>query len=328
MAFVVTSDTLAALDLNVGRNELVQLVEFVRGVFEPMRGPGADSLWRAPLRRLYRHLIAPLEATGVLQGKRRLVLVPHAELHYLPFAALLEDGGKDRFLIQRYELLETPSASVWLALEAKRSSAATRLLAFAPREEALPGSIREVEAIVRRAGSSGLAVMGEAATEDAFRQQAPNGRVLHLATFGILNKHNPLFSYIELAPGGAHDGRLEVHEIFGLTLRADLVVLSACQTGVGSGSLADIPAGDDWVALNRAFLQAGARRVVATLWSVEDWSTASFMERFYREYSASDDAVHALATAQRDALGVPATSHPFAWAGFVIVGGAMPTEGS
>jgi len=323
MAFVVTSDTLAALDLNVGRNELVQLVEFVRGVFEPMRGPGADSLWRAPLRRLHRHLIAPLEATGVLQGKRRLVLVPHAELHYLPFSALLEEGGKDRFLIQRYELLETPSASVWLALEAKRSSTATRLLAFAPREDALPGSRREVETIVRRAGSSGLAVMGEAATEDAFRQQAPNGRVLHLATFGILNKHNPLFSYVELASGGGHDGRLEVHEIFGLNLTADLVVLSACQTGIGSGSLADVPAGDDWVGLNRAFLQAGASRVVATLWSVEDWSTASFMDRFYGEYSTGGDPVRALADAQRAALATSATAHPFAWAGFIIVGGAV-----
>jgi len=326
MVFVATSDTLAGLDLHVGRKELVQLVEFVRGVFEPMRGPGADSLWRAPLRRLHRHLIAPVEATGLLQGKRRLVLIPHAELHYLPFAALMEDTGKDRFLVQRYELLEAPSASVWLGLEAKHAAAGNRLLAFAPRTDVLPGSKREVEAIVRTAGASGRAMIDEAATEGAFRQQGPDSRVIHLATFGILNKQNPLFSYVELGAGGGHDGRLEVHEIFGLSLTADLVVLSACQTGVGSGSLADVPAGDDWVGLNRAFLQAGARRVMATLWSVEDWSTASFMERFYREYSASDDAVHALATAQRAALSAPATSHPFAWAGFIIVGGAMPAH--
>jgi CHAT domain-containing protein len=75
------------------------------------------------------------------------------------------------------------------------------------------------------------------------------------------------------------------------------------QTGIGSGSLADVPAGDDWVGLNRAFLQAGASRVVATLWSVEDWSTASFMDRFYREYSTGGDPVRALADAQRAALG-------------------------
>jgi len=148
-------------------------------------------------------------------------------------------------------------------------------------------------------------------------------RVLHLATFGILNKHNPLFSYVELASGGGHDGRLEVHEIFGLNLTADLVVLSACQTGIGSGSLADVPAADDWVGLNRAFLQAGASRIVATLWSVEDWSTASFMDRFYGEYSTGGDPVRALADAQRAALATSATAHPFAWAGFIIVGGAV-----
>jgi CHAT domain-containing protein len=83
-----------------------------------------------------------------------------------------------------------------------------------------------------------------------------------------------------------------------------------------------VPAGDDWVGLTRAFLYAGAARVVATLWPVEDWPSASLMERFYREYVAEGDAVRALASAQRAALGVPATSHPGAWAGFVIVGNA------
>jgi CHAT domain-containing protein len=319
LAFVVTADTLAVVDLGIRRRELAQLVEFARGVLEP--GDPADSLWRAPLRRLHRYLIAPVEATGLLAGKQRLVLVPHAELHYLPFAALLEDSLRDRFLIQHYDLAEAPSASVWLELGERRTEAAKgELLAFAPRVDALPGSRREVEAIARLVGASARVLVGGNATEDAFRRDAPTARELHLATYGILNKHNPLFSYVELAPGEGRDGRLEVHEIFGLTLAADLVVLSACQTGVGSGSLADVPAGDDWVGLTRAFLYAGAARVVATLWPVADWPTASLMERFYREYAAGGDAVRALAVAQRAALSAPATSLPFAWAGFIIVG--------
>jgi tetratricopeptide (TPR) repeat protein len=230
MVFIVTADTLVTLDLHISRGELVQLVEFVRGVFEPMRGPGLIRYGGRRSAGCIGTSSLPSKRLACSRGSGGSVLVPHAELHYLPFAALMEDAGPDRFLIQRYELLEAPSASVWLALEAKRNSAPNRLLAFAPREDALPGSRREVETIVRRAGPSGLAVMGEAATEDLFRQQAPSGRVLHLATFGILNKHNPLFSYVELASGGGHDGRLEVHEIFGLSLTADLVVLSACQT--------------------------------------------------------------------------------------------------
>jgi CHAT domain-containing protein len=131
---------------------------------------------------------------------------------------------------------------------------------------------------------------------------------------------------VELAPGGGHDGRLEVHEIFGLALAADLVVLSACQTGVGSGALSDVPAGDDWVGLTRAFQHAGAARVVATLWPVEDWATAALMERFYAAYAAGRDPVRALAEAQRAALAARATSSPFMWAGFIIVGSAGPAR--
>src|SRR5204863_97819 len=124
-------------------------------------------------------------------------------------------------------------------------------LAFAPRPDALPASRREVAAIARLAGPEPLVLSGGAATEDAFRREAPTRRILHLATYGVLNKHNPLFSYVDLAPGGGQDGRLEVHEVFGLRLQADLVVLSACQTGLGSGALADVPTGDDWVGLAR-----------------------------------------------------------------------------
>jgi len=105
-----------------------------------------------------------------------------------------------------------------------------------------------------------------------------------------------------------------------LHLAADLVVLSACQTGLGSGALADVPAGDDWVGLTRAFLHAGAGHVVATLWPVDDWATAALMERFYDGYSRDADPARALAAAQRQLLVQPATSHPFYWAGFVTVG--------
>jgi CHAT domain-containing protein len=163
---------------------------------------------------------------------------------------------------------------------------------------------------------------GSDASEQAFRRDAPTRRVLHLATYGILNKPNPLFSYVDLARGGGHDGRLEVHEVFGLTLAADLVVLSACQTALGSGALADVPAGDDWVGLSRAFLSAGAAQVVATLWPVEDRATAELMRRFYERFMGASDAGSALAAAQRALLAAPATAHPFYWAGFVSVGGS------
>jgi CHAT domain-containing protein len=119
----------------------------------------------------------------------------------------------------------------------------------------------------------------------------------------------------------ADDGRLEVHELFGLPLLADLVVLSACQTGLGSGALTDVPAGDDWVGLSRGILSAGAAKVIATLWPLQDRASAALMEQFYREYTLGADPGPALAKAQRALLAEPGTASPYFWAGFELVGG-------
>jgi CHAT domain-containing protein/Tfp pilus assembly protein PilF len=321
LAFVVTRDTVVVVDLGIGRHDLTRLVEFARGTLHSNGAATGDSLWRGPLRQLYQYLITPVEETGLLTRATRLVLVPHLELHYLPFAALLSGDGQ--FLIQRYDLALTPSASVWLALGDRPATATTAgTLALAPRVATLRASQREVAAISRLGGPDAEVLTGDAATEAAFRREAPTRRVLHLATNGVLNKRNPLFSFVDLAPGEAHDGRLEVHEVFGLRLAADLVVLSACETGLGSGTVGDVPAGDDWVGLTRAFLHAGAAEVMATLWPVDDWATAGLMERFYEVYAGVRDPAHALAEAQRALLAGRATSHPFYWAGFVAVGGA------
>lgn len=323
VAFVITADTVVSVDLGIRRRELARSVEFVRGMLELPAPARRDSLWRGALHRLHGELIAPLEATGLLRGMRRLVLVPHAELHYLPFAALLDAPVRGRYLVERYELETAPSASVWLVLGNRKSNLPPGApVAYAPRSSSLPGSEREAVAVARLLGGSASAVIGPAATEARFRREAPGRRVLHLATFGVLNRHNPLFSFVEMESGDGHDGRLEVREIFGLDLDAELVVLSACQTALGSGSIADVPAGDDWVGLTRAFLHAGAGRVLATLWQVDDRSTALVMERFYREYARDADAVRALSVAQRSALADPTLAHPFQWASLVIVGNA------
>jgi CHAT domain-containing protein len=320
IAFVLRTDTIAIVDLGMPRSDIARLIEFARGTMTS-RSPGMDSLWRAPLRQLYQRLVAPIEDAGLLAGATRLIVVPQAELNYLPFAALVD--GANRFFIERYELAETPSASVWLTLgDRRRPSPTGGVLALAPEFGSLPASRQEVAAIQRLSGPNVRVLSGAAASESAFRREAPVQRVLHLASYGVLNQRNPLFSYVQLAPGGEYDGRLEVHEVLGLNLAADLVVLSACQTGLGSGALADVPTGDDWVGLTRAFLHAGATNVVATLWPVDDWGTAALMETFYQRYTASADPVGALASAQRTLIARPTTAHPFYWAGFMVAEGA------
>lgn len=322
IAFVVTADSVAALDLNVTRATIAGLVDFARGTLGSPTEGAARQAWRAPLRRLFRHLMLPVEATGLMVGKRRLLIAPHVELHYLPFAALVRPGSPERLLVERYVIEYVPSASVWLRLRSRRA-APTRggVLALAPRAAALPGSLAEVTSIGRIHGDRARLLVGADATERQFRTLAPEQGIVHLATYGVLNKHNPMFSFVELGPGGGEDGRLEVHEVFGLSLQARLLVLSACQTALGAGALADVPPGDDWVGLVQAFLFSGASNVLATLWPVQDLATARFMARFYRELAAGRSEAEALTEAQRAAGRDPRTAHPFFWAGFALVTG-------
>lgn len=321
IVFVVTRDTIRAIELDVSRRALTSLIDFTRATMShPVRSlPGA--LWRSPLRRLSQLLIAPIEASGQLNGKRALIIVPHGELHFLPFQALLIESSPDRFLVERFQVTYAPSASLWLRLSGRqRNAASDGVLAFAPRTDALPASRGEVQAISNIYGDRASVLVGSAASESAFRAMAPTKSIVHIATYGILNKHNPLFSFVELAPEGTEDGRLEVHEVFALTLSARLLVLSACQTALASGAIADVPPGEDWVGLVEGFLYAGAANVLASLWSVEDRATARLMGSFYRELSQGRSEGAALAEAQRAALRDPRTAHPFYWAGFVLNG--------
>jgi CHAT domain-containing protein/Tfp pilus assembly protein PilF len=321
--FVVTQDTVATIDLDVGRRTLANLIDFARRTIDRPEHTGSAYLWRSPLRRLDQYLVEPVERAGLLEGKRKLVIVPHAELHFLSFAMLIVPDSNDRFLVERYQLSYAPSATLWVQFgERPVKPNGGGVLALAPDASNLPASREEVAAIRRAYGHRARVLLGAAATEGSLQALANRWGVIHLATHGILNRSNPLFSFVELAPGNVDDGRLEVHEVYGLDLSGRLVVLSACETGLGSGASADVPPGDDWVGFVQAFLYAGARNVMASLWPVDDRATAQLMEQFYRRLAVGSAEADALAAAQRAVMRDPAFAHPFYWAGFVLNGGA------
>jgi CHAT domain-containing protein len=320
MAFVVTRDTVAAIELDISARELGHLTDFGRMTMQRPDSGGA-SLWRAPLRRLHQHLVQPIVNRGFLHDVRKLIIVPHAELHFLPFSALLEPGPKGSFLVERFDISYAPSATAWLRLSERKPPTGNRkVLALAPNPDRLPGSADEVAAIREVFGRRTTVLTGAAATERALREAAPDYRIIHLATFGVLNRHNPLFSHIELAREPRDGGRFEVHEVYGLELNGQLVVLSACQTALASGAVADVPIGDDWIGLVQAFLEAGASDVLAAQWPVEDRATARLMHHFYRALAQGLPESAALAAAQRAMLRNAAGAHPFYWAGFVLNG--------
>lgn len=197
------------------------------------------------------------------------------------------------------------------------------MLVVAPARSGLIHVAEESAAITALFQPRAELLAGDKATESAFKDVAGNYQYLHLATHGYFNKLNPLLSGLQLESDDTDDGLLEVHEILGLSLESDLVTLSACATGLGSGFITEIPAGDDFVGLTRAFLQAGSDSVLATLWEVDDRSTVNFMKDFYRRLGASgvsNSKAVALANAQRELRASSEYGHPNYWAPFVLVG--------
>lgn len=323
--FVVTREAVASSQAEIPRPSLSMRVRLAR---ELVGRPGIDREAAGPvLAALHDLLVAPAARSGLLAGKRRIVVVPHAELTYVPFAAL-RDPATGRYLVEDFAILHLPSAAALPALRQSRGKghSPAGAIGFAPFPEELRHSVGEVGALRESLGGS-RSVKGSEATERRFRRALAEAAVVHAATHGVLNARNPLFSRLAFVRGrgteSKDDGRLEVHELVSSPVRAGLVFLSGCETGVGSAWATGFGRGEDYATLERAFLYAGAGNVIATLWRVEDEKAAVFAKSFYRhltgsrsEHSVSD----ALANAQREMLGDPRFGSPYHWAGYRVSG--------
>jgi CHAT domain-containing protein len=161
--------------------------------------------------------------------------------------------------------------------------------------------------------------LGRHSTEEAIKRESlERYRRLHFATHSLINEKSPLRSAVALAPGddAEEDGFLEVSEISMLNLDCDLVVVSACQTGRGQ-----LLSAEGIVGMSRAFLYAGARSVVVSLWNVSDISTSQFMKDFYQHLVNGTGNAAALREAKLQMIRLGGqTQHPYYWASFVIVG--------
>jgi CHAT domain-containing protein len=266
----------------------------------------------APAQALHTRLISPIQD---LIANRKLLIVSHGALHYLPFAALHD--GKE-YLLDKHSLRFLPSASVIRYLRTTQPGTRAGVLAFGnpdlgdPRFD-LKFAQEEALAIAQKVPQS-RALLRKEASEAAFRQYAAGFSTLHFATHGEFHGDAPLRSALLLAKDGDSDGLLTVGKLYSTRIAADLVTLSACETGLGK-----VASGDDVVGLTRGFLYAGASTVVASLWKVDDRATAALMTRFYDELRTSDRR-EALRSAQRAAR--EQFAHPFFWAAFQLTGQA------
>jgi CHAT domain-containing protein len=303
-------------------------------------GPGRSGRALEAARSLERILIEPVEP--MLKGVDRLVISPDGPLALVPFEALLardplgDAAPTGAFLVERFAIRYTPSASSLLPRPARPASGGVVAVGhprFAPTGESevaapgrpapLPETAPELESLTRDAGARPLIVLeGERASAGRLLAlpQLREAAVIHFATHADVDEAEPERSGLWLAPdsGEVAPSRLEAGTVAGLRLAADLVTLSACETGLGR-----LERGEGVLGLQRSFLAAGAHSVVASLWKVDDRSTALMMEAFYRRALVQhEDRVVALEGAKRELIARAATRSPFYWAPFVLWGEA------
>jgi CHAT domain-containing protein/tetratricopeptide (TPR) repeat protein len=316
-----------------GRGELRSAVRLFNGMFDGRNGAEAG-----PSAGLYRQILEqPLRELPA--GVRRLIVIPDDALHQLPFAALRASVQAPP-LAERFELVQVPSATLWLSWRQRRPPAApipalvfadppmpgagpelaaaqerSAVFASGTRLGPLPFARRESRAVVRNLDGGSVRRLGGEASE-AFLKTAPLQRfgVLHFATHAVTDERHPERSGVMLAPGAANeDGLLQIREIVDLDLDGRVAVLSACSSNTGA-----LLRGEGVMSLARAFFQAGAHTVVASLWRLRDDEAADLFDRFYTHLGQGLNVAAALQAAQRDLIaeGAPAA----AWAGVVVLG--------
>ena len=315
------------LDQIAGRSTIEKSVTTLRGL---LHAPTAGDQTKAAAWELGGLLFEGVAATG----DRPMVIVPHGALHYVPFEVL---GLEGKMLIERHAVSYAPSLNALVQL--RRSPANTapfRVLAVgnpavadtssAPERAGdvenlsllgpLPFAEQELHAIGRTFRDRTRILSGASARESGLRDAGvPQYPVIHFATHGLVSDAQPKRSGLLLTPESGEDGLLQMSEIYGLGLKANLVVLSACQTALGREIT-----GEGLIGLSRAFFYAGARSVVATLWNLNDRFAAEFVERFYSELNQGHSSEEALRRAKVAYINHPRYSHPFYWSSLVMLG--------
>jgi CHAT domain-containing protein len=284
------------------RSALKDKIERLRKSLIDPRHPYDKSL----AQELYLYLITP-----VLSRVRsdHLVIVPHEDLHYLPFQALQTELA-DEFLGEAYQISYAPSATVLASLAPSAALEHPRLLAVADP------SLRYAPAEVRAIGArfSGHVTADRLPTETEVKAWMPAKGLVHLAVHGSFAADEPLLSYLHLKPGISDDGQLTAAEMYGLPLdSAKLVVLSACETGNVRATHAS-----EVIGMMRGLIFAGADALLLSAWKIDDKATAEWMQAFYATAITKPPAEAARA-AVRDLRRKPAYQHPFYWSPFLLI---------
>ena len=286
------------MSLSSGREIDIRSHEFIKQI-------------KNPLSYFHELLIAPIRE--LIADAEHLIIVPHNFWHYMPFHALYDNDAR-QYIVDRYSVSYAPSATA-LGLccrESERDYIAAVI--FANPSGDLPYAEDEGKVIRDKFKEADLFVR-EQATPDKL-SEAGNADIVHLACHGYFRGDEPLFSHLVLAEAGGNKSPVFLPDIFNLRLKASIVTLSACETG-----LSQFTAGDELIGISRGFFYAGTQSLLSSLWAVNDKSTSLLMDRFYEGLvKGNKSKVTALKSAIQELKTMPEYSHPYFWAPFFLSG--------
>jgi len=310
MAWVLSSDGVREVPLPVAikRADLARLVDAYRDTLINLK-PAVDVG-----DKIGSLLLTPLN----IPAGKRMIIVPHGPLHYLPFQALRVDG---QYLIERNPISIAPSISIAARLAERTPTVAAQLVAFGNPTinpdvaDPLPGAEREVHALSRQFPGATL-FFKDQANKSNFAANAPKARLLHIAAHAMADTLDPLHSKVLLADENGQPNYLEARDVLGMDLKGTaLIALSACESGLGR-----VEDGDEVLGFTRSFLSAGTSTLLASLWPVSDAATETLMTTLYDDLAKGEQVQDAMRDAQRAVLANPETAHPFFWAPFNLIG--------
>ncbi|MCE7056444.1 CHAT domain-containing protein [Algoriphagus sp. AGSA1] len=296
--------------------------------------------FQKPSITLYNELLAPALAKT---KSNDLIIIPDGKLAYLPFDLLVDkelDNGTFKtyeYLIKKYTISYQYAYSLINKKQTAHPNSNSKVLAILPDFNSLQGKmIAEVDTATRDGLKfltnlpfaedelnnlsllyKGDFLKGSEATESQFKAKAPFADIIHLATHSLINENNPLTSQLLFNGDETNDGLLHTYELFSLALNADLVTLSACNSGYG-----ELQQGEGVISLARGFMYANVSNLLMSLWAVSDQSTSKLMGIFYKRIYEGEDYSQALRNAKLEYLmkADENTAHPNYWAGFVYLG--------
>ena len=332
--FVITPDTIALFSQPAGEylSSMVRELRRQISLFDPLAADPSQvrAAFVEVALPLYHILVEP--ALPLFQSNS-IIIVPDGYLGYLPFECLLtgkpQGNGSWKmlpYLIYTYQVSYQYAAGLLVSGHPEselplRVRALALAPEFGPGQEALLFNKEEVKLLRRRI--PGRYLLGKEATKGKFKMFADQYRLIHLATHAQANDTIGVQSFLAFSPGkDTLDGEfLFLRELYNMQLNADMVVMSACETGVGEWKR-----GEGIVSLGRGFLFAGARSIVTTLWSVDDKPSALIMDAFYARLHDGHSKDEALRLAKLEYLEKNSSlrAHPLFWAGYIPVGDMEP----